>query len=56
MSALAESYRAVLKRIEATGGIWMQTNNGWCHTYDRISVLKRKLEIESEIDRLEKSD
>ena len=54
MSRLAQSYRDVLKRIETTGGIWMRTSKGWCHTYNRVTVLMRKAEIESEIDRLEK--
>lgn len=56
MSALSKSFRDVLKRIQTTGAVWIRTDNGWCHTYDHVTVLMHKSDIESEIKRLEKDD
>lgn len=45
MSALTASYVAALKAITERGSVWVESPNGWYHTYNRAIVEARKAEL-----------
>jgi len=51
---LAESYRVVITKIRAAGCIWVEGSSGWYHSFDKMLIKERILELESEIVRLSK--
>lgn len=52
MSALADSYAETLKAVRATGSVWIRTEDGWCHTYDKDEVKSTEHRLEAAVSSL----